>query len=67
MVTSDYKGLPEVTRDEKGLEWVTTRHKVTMLAAQNKCCFLLKSKQEFVVYYRNEKCYKLFEGNILTG
>ena len=25
-----------------------------------------KSKQEFAVYYWNEKCYKLFEGNILT-
>ena len=26
-----------------------------------------KSKLEFVVYHRNEKCYKLFEGDILTG
>ena len=26
MVTSGYKGLQEVTRDEKGLEWVTTRN-----------------------------------------
>ena len=26
-----------------------------------------KSKLEFVVYYRNEKCYKLFEGNILAA
>ena len=25
-VTSGYKGLQEVTRDEKGLEWVTTRN-----------------------------------------
>ena len=26
MVTSGYKGLKEVTRDEKGLEWITTRN-----------------------------------------
>ena len=26
-----------------------------------------KSKLQFVVYYRNEKCYKLFEGNILAA
>ena len=26
-----------------------------------------KNKLEFVVYYRNDKFYKLFEGNILAG
>ena len=26
-----------------------------------------KSKLQFVVYYRNEKCYKLFEDNILAA